>query len=134
MVEHSSGRKLQNTLSSQGRRWTSITGTIHLVQTAAASRHALFSTSSDGCIRFLEARKADSISRSSFSSARTVATIQAENPLCSRRHLKSKVKQGIADSDAATRKSHLLSLNVQGRILMWISHTGLRQFHHFLTE
>ena len=117
MIEHSTGRKVQILYLPKEDSGLALPVLSTLYKQQQASRHALFSTSSDGCVRFfLEARKADSISRSSFSPARTVATIQAENSLCSRRHLKSKVKRGIADSDAANRKSHLLSLNVQGRI------------------
>ena len=80
------------------------------------SRHILFSTSSDDCVRFLEAKQADSLSKGNFSPSRVVNSIQSQNPSSTKRQLKTKAKQIVSESDAATRKSHLLNLQVQGKI------------------
>ena len=81
-----------------------------------ASRHILFSTSTDDCVRFLEARHSSSAPKEGFSPSRVVQEVQSQHPTCTKAQLKAHAKKTISAADNDSNKSHLLGLRVQGKI------------------
>ena len=81
-----------------------------------ASRHVLFSSSKDDCVRFLECKERSKATRGSFSPSEVVYSTMTQHPSCTKRQRKAHVKTAISDMDNLSRKDHLLSLPVQGRL------------------
>lgn len=81
-----------------------------------ASRHVVFSTSRDSCVRFLESNQTKVPSKAKFMPSVVVSSIQSDNIASTRRQLKAKVQQHILDGDSITRRTHLHGLQVQGRV------------------
>ena len=81
-----------------------------------ASRHILFSTSKDECVRYLETQHSSNLSTGSFTPSSVVHQAICQHPSHTKSQLKSLVKRTISEADASTRKSHLLNLPVQGRM------------------
>ena len=80
-----------------------------------ASRHVIFSTSRDDCIRSLQANQTRNHTKGNISPAVVVSNVQSKNITSTKRQLKSKVTQHILEEDSSARKSHLINLPVQGR-------------------
>ena len=80
------------------------------------SRHVLFTSSKDDCVRFLECKERSKATRGSFSPSDVVYSTMSQHPACTKRQLKAHVKKAISDMDDSSRKDHLLSLPVQGRL------------------
>ena len=81
-----------------------------------SSRHVLFSTSKDDCVRFLEVQQRCMTSKGQFAPSSFVYSATSHHPEYTKRQLKSHVKRAVSDPDHATRKSHLLGLSVQGKL------------------
>jgi hypothetical protein len=100
-----------------------------------ASRHVIFTTSQDDCIRFLETKQTKSHPKGKFSPAAIVSDVQSENITSSKRQLKSIVSQRIIDEDSSVRKSTCLiyQCRVDFSVLTMTFRIGLKQSPPFRT-
>ena len=81
-----------------------------------ASRHVLFSTSMDGCVRYLEVKHRPIAPKRNFAPSSVVHSTTCQHPSSNKLQLKSHVKRGISETYNSARKSYLISLPVQGRL------------------
>ena len=80
-----------------------------------ASRHVLLKYSSDISVRTLAAHDSRN-AKNKFCPQTLVNRVQSGNTACSKRQLKSCVVHHILEDDSSTRRTHLTSLSVQGRV------------------
>ena len=80
-----------------------------------SSRHVIFRSSQDECVRFLEANTRYH-HKGKFSAASVVSDVQSHNTASTKQQLKTQVSQHILAADSAVRREHLTSLRVQGQL------------------
>ena len=80
------------------------------------SRHVIFRTSQDDCVRTLGVNTRKHHNHK-FHPASVVSDVQADNITSTKRQLKTKVTQHVLAEDSTVCRTHLTSLRVQGKFL-----------------